>query len=262
MKPLNKKPYFGALSLSELQAVEPYQRSKLNARVVKEIARNFDPVKAGTILVSRRGGKYHVIDGRHRVTGALQANLPKDYKINCQIVEGLTYYQEAELFAKQDKNKTPLSAVQEFNGLLEAQDEESVSIQQNLERIGLRIDTTNSRCLNDIQCVRQIQRLYRTLGGAEFFSLMNLIKQTWGGDVESLSAQMIGGCATFYKTYRGEFNQKTFVKKLNTVKPSAILREGRSDTSATGDLRFAKIILKKYNYKVSSANTLPYRFLG
>jgi len=231
-------------------------------RIVREIAKNYDQLNAGVITVSKRGGKYHIIDGRHRITAAIYGKFPRTFMFDCRVLTGLTYAQEAELFARQDENKTRLTPSQEFNGLLEAENAESLYIQQNLKRIGLEIDTNNTGGIGRIACVRKAQQLYRSMDASDFFAIMDLVYKTWDGDPVSLKAHMIGGCALFHQTYKGEYNEKTFIKKLNAVSPVINLRDGYADSSATGDLKYAKQIHKKYNHKLSEIYALPYKFLG
>src|SRR5262245_47300261 len=74
------------LPIAEIIVDPDYQRA-LRHDLVNKIGREYDIVKAGPILVSRRGGKYYCVDGQHRLAGALQAG---ETEIFAHVVHGLT----------------------------------------------------------------------------------------------------------------------------------------------------------------------------
>ena len=71
------------------------------------------------------------------------------------------------------------------------------------------------------------------------------------------------GMALVLKTYETELDDDVFVKRLSTVDPEEILRRGRADFSTNkAALRFARVILGKYNSQQRGGRKLPYRFRG
>ena len=68
--------------------------------------------------------------------------------------------------------------------------------------------------------------------------------------------------ALFVKTYETELDDRAFVTRLSQVDPEEINRRGRADFSTnSASLRFARVILEKYNGK-RGGRKLPYRFKG
>ena len=56
---------------------------------------------------------------------------------------------------------------------------------------------------------------------------------------------------------------KTFIKRLSAVDPEEIFRWGKVDFSTNkAALRFARVILSKYNSQQRGGRKLPYRFKG
>jgi len=71
------------------------------------------------------------------------------------------------------------------------------------------------------------------------------------------------GMALFVKTYETELVDQTFIKRLSAVDPDEIIRRGKVDFSTNkAALRFARVILSKYNSQQRGGRKLPYRFKG
>ena len=69
--------------------------------------------------------------------------------------------------------------------------------------------------------------------------------------------------ALFLKTYETELDDDVFIKRLSAVDPEEILRRGKADFSTNkAALRFARVILGKYNSQQRGGRKLPYRFKG
>lgn len=66
------------------------------------------------------------------------------------------------------------------------------------------------------------------------------------------------GLTLFLKTYETELDDDVFVKHLSAVGPEEILRRGKADFSANkAALRFARVILDKYNSQQRGAASCP-----
>ena len=67
----------------------------------------------------------------------------------------------------------------------------------------------------------------------------------------------------FLKTYETELDDDVFIKRLSAIDPEEILRRGKADFSTNkAALRFARVILGKYNSQQRGGRKLPYRFKG
>lgn len=109
VKSVNTKPVFYPVDINELYFAD-YQRG-VNYRKVKRYYENYDADIYGIIIVSHRDGKYYVIDGQHRVEVAKRLGLKS---IMCQILEGLTYEDEADKFYKLNTTRTPAQSMSEI----------------------------------------------------------------------------------------------------------------------------------------------------
>ena len=94
-------------------------------------------------------------------------------------------------------------------------------------------------------------------------SALGLIAGAWHGTPSSLKGSIFSGMALFVKTYETELVDQTFIKRLSAVDPDEIIRRGKVDFSTNkAALRFARVILSKYNGHQRGGRKLPYRFKG
>lgn len=242
----------------------PYQRP-VDEKEVDRLIREWDERLLDPLVVSFRDGKFNVVDGQHRIAAMRKMNMGNEVMAVCKIYSGLTYEQEAELCYKLDKAKKRLSLSQSTNALAESgTDEDVAKIKHLVERNGFRW-ALGKRSGKDYEIVstRAVINAYRLLGADDFSRMLRLLGSTWHGESHSLHAVVISGLALFLKTYGTEFNERTFIKRLSVVSPVEIIRRGKLDYS-TGDnsLRYARVILEKYNTTRSTDKKLPYRFTG
>lgn len=60
-----------------------------------------------------------------------------------------------------------------------------------------------------------------------------------------------------------KWTTRLFIRQLSKVDPDEIIRRGKLDYSTGSNaLRYARVILEKYNNQRKNAQKLPYRFTG
>ena len=252
------------LSTGELYSGQPYQRPVLD-RVVDKLVREWDPRLLTPLVVSYRDGRYNLVDGQHRVCAMRKKNGGKDVTALCRVYHGLTYEQEAELYYKLDRAKGHLRLAHATKALVESgADAEIIEIKRLLEDAGFvwALDKPTKEPF-EIEATRAVINAYRLLGGAAFSRMLELIARAWRGTPTSLNASILSGMALFLKTYETELDDDVFIKRLSAVDPEEILRRGKADFSTNkAALRFARVILGKYNSQQRGGRKLPYRFKG
>jgi len=271
MKSKNKTVYknnnteikYNQLPINSLVSSQEYQKDRVDTKVVSSIIKSFNPHRLGTLRVSFRGGTYYVFDGQHRLT-ALKTMYPDGiYFVECEIHYGLTYEEEAKLFAEQNKNKSALTAYHEFNAKMEAKDNDAIEINRIITESGLAVARTNlGQQAGKVRCVKKIETIYKKHGGSMLYKIFCLINKTWNGDIYSLEARFVGGVYLFCVTYDKEIDNNKFIRVLGRVKPQEIIVIGKADISTSGDLRFARVIWQEYNRGSKENNRLPYKFKG
>ena len=252
------------LSTGELYSGQPYQRPVLD-RTVDKLVREWDPRLLTPLVVSHREGRYNLVDGQHRVCAMRKKNGGKDVTALCRVYHGLTYEQEAELYYRLDRAKGHLRLAHATKALVESgADAEIIEIKRLLEDAGFvwALDKPTGEPF-EVEATRAVINAYRLLGGAAFSRMLELVAKTWHGSPGSVKASLLSGMALFLKTYEAELDDDVFIKRLSAVDPEEILRRGKADFSTNkAALRFARVILGKYNSQQRGGRKLPYRFKG
>ena len=89
------------------------------------------------------------------------------------------------------------------------------------------------------------------------------MSHTWRGNPRSLTAALLSGMALFLKTYGTELDDNHFIRRLSVIDPEEIIRRGRLDYSTSNNsLRYARVLLEKYNGTRRTNKQLSYRFKG
>lgn len=244
------------LSTSQLTSGLPYQRPVLQKDVDK-IIREWNGREVTPVVVSFRDGKFNVVDGQHHIEAMRQKAGGRDVIVPCIIHTGMTYEQEAELYARLDRDKKRLTLRQYTKAVVEAgSDANILEVKRLTEDVGFiwALGEPTGEPF-EIAPIRALINAYQLLGGEAFARMLSLLAGAWQGAPNSLKASMLSGMALFIKTYEVELSDRAFIRRMSIVSPEEIIRLGRIETDV--GLRFARIILDKYN---GGGAELPYRF--
>ena len=244
------------LSTARLTSGLPYQRP-VEQKNVDKLVRNWNSLELYPVIVSFRDGKFNVVDGQNRIAAMRQMAGGGDVIVPCIIYTGLTYEQEAELYAKLDKGKRPLTPRQHTKALVESgSDARIMEIKCLVEDVGFvwALGEPTGEPF-EIAPIRALINAHQLLGGEAFARMLSLMAGAWQGTPNSLRASMLSGMALFIKTYEAELNDRAFIRRMSIISPEEIIHLGRIETDV--GLRFARIIRDKYN---GGGAELPYRF--
>ena len=244
------------LSTSQLTSGLPYQRPVLQKDVDK-IIREWNGREITPVVVSFRDGKFNVVDGQHHIEAMRQKAGGRDVIVPCIIHTGMTYEQEAELYARLDRDKKRLTLRQYTKAVVEAgSDANIMEVKRLTEEVGFiwALGEPTGEPF-EIAPIRALINAHQLLGGEAFARMLSLLAGAWQGAPNSLKASMLSGMALFVKTYEVELSDRAFIRRMSIVGPEEIIRLGRIETDV--GLRFARIILEKYN---GGGAELPYRF--
>lgn len=244
------------LSTSQLTSGLPYQRP-VAQKDVDKIVREWNGREVTPVVVSFRDGKFNVVDGQHHIEAMRQKAGGRDVIVPCIIHTGMTYEQEAELYARLDRDKKRLTLRQYTKAVVEAgSDAKILEVKRLTEDVGFiwALGEPTGEPF-EIAPIRALINAYQLLGGEAFARMLSLMAGAWQGTPNSLKASMLSGMALFVKTYETELHDQAFIRRMSIVSPEEIIRLGRIETDV--GLRFARIILDKYN---GGGVELPYRF--
>jgi len=246
------------LPLSKLE-MGKYQKD-LNIDRVKRIVEKFDIHRMRPIEVSFRDGKYWVFDGQHRANAYYLMGLTE---IPAVIHHGLTYQDEAYLFARQQEDVGAVNTNHKWNALVEAKDPETMEIIKLCKDWGFAVLQHNNKG-NNIKCVKTLRDIYREFGPERVGTILMCIKNAWMYLDHSTDVAIIGGIARLARTYSDKFDFNRLTEVLSWTTPKIILRDMESEHHAVrGESRRAAYqIASLYNKGIkNSRNRLDMKAL-
>ena len=182
------------LSTSRLTSGLPYQRP-VEQKNVDKLVRNWNSRELYPVIVSFRDGKFNVVDGQNRIAAMRQMAGGGDVIVPCMIYTGMTYEQEAELYAKLDKGKRPLTPRQHTKALVESgSDARIMEIKCLVEDVGFvwALGEPTGEPF-EIAPIRALINAHQLLGGEAFARMLSLLAGAWQGAPNSLKASMLSG---------------------------------------------------------------------
>lgn len=210
------------VSIDKLVTDDRYQRPQDERRIGK-IVREFDSKILGTIEVSERAdGTFAIIDGQHR----FEALKRLDRKTAPALVhKGLSATEEADLFARLNMTRKPLTACQRFKAQLFAGDQQTVEISEIVTKNGFRV-LEGGEGLGDISAVIALERAYKSHGAENLDATLKNLADLWFGEVAGTTANMISGFSIFLSLY-GERYDEQHAERLRRMPSMTIVRRAQ-----------------------------------
>lgn len=246
------------LNVKNLVSSQPYQRT-VDQKKIGVIVSNFDIHKFGVPKVSYRNGQYYVFDGQHRVIA--YKILFGEGMIECEVHFGLSYEDEARLFAQQYDGATRVDIIYRWNALYEARVEPTYSIVNAVRSIGIDISFTKAKAPGRIIALDKLDMMWKRLGQEETLRVLGLMLQAWPDSPNTFDQKVMIGMKEFFYTYKQEIDDKTFVRQMRKLNPIKIETEGDTDR-ISGALKYAKTIWTFYNHGMRNKGRLDYNFKG
>ncbi|MCL2344009.1 MAG: ParB N-terminal domain-containing protein [Firmicutes bacterium] len=243
---MNEKTTSQHIALIALADIAPsdYQRST-NPTQVANIVKRFDEAKLGTLTVSDRDGKFHIIDGAHRAR-ALRT-LGYTHAL-CVVLTGLTYEQEAEYYRTQNQDKRPLTQADLFKAGLASGDEQCLKINRIVEANGFKIGMAG-RNFFKIAAINTLYTIAEAYGYAELDDTLCLIATTWSGIERASQRECLLGVAEFVHHYGLADFAERMRDKFSVVwyDYTEAMRVQGSIGSATSSKKFCCVLVEHYN---------------
>lgn len=219
--PQNKMGSIGEMKLIDLRDIEiaPYQK-ELSLERVEKIVKKFDINRMRPVDVSFRNGKYYLFDGQHRANAYYLMGYTE---IPAIVHYGLTYEDEAYLFARQQEEVGAVNSNHKWNALREANDPETMEIIRLCKDWGFTVLEQNNKG-NNIKCVKTLRDLYKEFGPQTLGSILRSLKESWNYMDHSTDVAIIGGISKLVRTYP-QFNYTRLIRTLTNTTPKLILRD-------------------------------------
>jgi hypothetical protein len=181
-----------AVRLADLR-VDPDAQRILNERRAQRLADRFLPEAAGAVVVSRRGdGSLYLVDGQHRVRGALLAGVPT---LPAEVHHDLSRRDEATLFLLKNREGVRPSALDEYRVGLTAGLPLFTDTDAELQRRDLTAGSTGP---HTVGAVSGVLRLTEQYGPATLGRTLDVALAAWGrSDGRCWDGTLLGGVGTF-----------------------------------------------------------------
>lgn len=229
---------------------DAYQRP-LDGALVRKIVAHWNSDLMNLPKVSRRDGKYYVFDGQHTIEALKLKNNGKDLDIPCRIYSGMTYEDEARLFAAQNGISKNVTTIQKLRALYEAKDPDVVRVTDIVIEYGYAdpIKNNSSKCSTGFRTLPTALKIYEKCGEGRLRQVLKVITGAWGNDKDGCRSGILNGINIVLSLYMGEFKEADLINSLKRVSPVKLFADAKADTAHSGANRFAYQIVRLYNKK-------------
>lgn len=187
----------------ELMRIDKHYQRAISA-IISQLIKKWGNEKCLFLLVSYRDGVFYIIDGQHRWEAAKAIGIDH---LPCIIFTGLTWQEEARIFAEQNKNITKLTPFDTFKANVACGDISYPEIKTDLElksicdRHGITVQkSTRVKTLKSVTRGRDIIN-QAGAGGLEWiFTLIESIH--WEVHKETYASKMLDLFKWIYMDYK------------------------------------------------------------
>ena len=245
---------FTRLSSMALESDVSYQRP-IDAKRVARIVENFDARLVNPLKISNRDGRFYVFDGAHTLAALKEVSKFDNFMVPCMVFHGLSYEDEAYLFALQRGESKEVATAMRIRALILSGDPKAADFRQRTEDAGFRLSTTHSSANSAFACIEKLWRIYET--DAQLYSdSLRLLMDCWHGEKWSLAANIVGGMSVFLRAYGKEYSRDRFLKKVGSADLAA-LNKNRADDPRK-DYCYAYALFRLYNRSGGKGSLEPY----
>lgn len=187
------------------------QREHKQPRVDHLVA-HFDPEQLEPPVVNCRGGRYYVMDGRHRTLAAKEV-FGDDHQIQCWVYVDLTEQQEAEYFLR--KNDTlAVAAMDKYRIGVNAERETESDIDRIVRACGYVV--SKQKVEGAIGAVGTLRRVYERGGPRVLARTIRMIDGAWGS--AGMDSAVLDGIGLLCGRYNGDLEDAVAVAKFHNMR--------------------------------------------
>lgn len=235
---------FELIPIRNLVSNQEYQRP-LSEGHIRRALEEFDVYQINPVKVSRRDGTNFVFDGQHTIEIVASESGSRDTPVWCMVYDDLKYTEEAHIFSEQQKHVKNLVPYEMFHAHIEAGDEKQMMIETTVKSYGLTITSSNQP--NGICAVSTLEKIYDKYGQAVLDTTLRLAVQTWEGEANSLSGNILMGIARIVVSYGDLIKEDIFKDHVGKVSVKQIGRTAKD--RRPGALGYSEAMMILYNNK-------------
>ena len=231
-----------------------YQRP-IDVKEVRKIVTHWDENQVNPPKVSYRNGKFYVFDGQHTINALKLRNNGKDVDVLCRVYTGLTYEDEARLFAAQNGISKAVSKAQRVKALYEAKDPDVMAVLEIVLSHGRSDLSAMSDASKQFWAFAKALDIYKKRGANRVDTIMGIIDLAWGTDFDGYRSKILSGLNILLDTYPNEVKVGELAKRLSLVTPTKIEAEAAADNIHRGAKGYAFQMVLAYNKGRKKAST-------
>ena len=192
--------------------LKPHPRAQREYRPhrAEQLASVFQLEGMGFIVVSQHGDLYYIIDGQHRVQALLLIGFSEDDVLQCEVYEGLTDEQDAELFLERN-DYLNVAALDKFKTAVLAGREDEVAVDACVRAQGLSVGYSE----NSIRAVSALMEAYRRTDTVGLAKTLRIIRDAYGS--RGFEGAVIQGTALCIQRYNGKLDEETMIRALSSA---------------------------------------------
>ena len=231
----------------------------INKKKVDRIVENFREDEVRPVIVSRhKDGSITILDGQHTAK-ALSIIYGNDCLVWCDIREGLSYEEEANLFVRLNTDINLLGKPDEIRGRIESNETDAVAFKKYVEAAGYTLFGGS----NPLTAITTAYKIYseKCCGGTFLTNLLSTVDQIWPDNSNATNAAILKGIRNLlvYNKDQG-VDRVNLVKKLRKKTPAQLVAEGKENQKTMINTSSAKgvylAIVATYNARLSPEKKL------
>lgn len=194
---------------------------------VNTIKRKFNPNLKNPVVASFRDEAYWIIDHQHQAQAEYELNgCDPNTPIECDVLFGLTYEQEAELYYDLNTSSRPLKFVDKIIGKIEAKDENALRFHNIVESCGYVL---GGNANNSLRAVSFAWKIFNKANGDEKLKrILTLTYDCWPNSKDGAQKPLIEGLLLFMQYHGDEFKRDHFIKVFSMADPCEIVRQAKT----------------------------------
>lgn len=213
------------------------------------IAADLDLNNIGFPILNHRDGIFWVLDGQHRVAALKQFGFGDKDAIECEVFDGLTDAEMADIFLGRDARK-PIPIYDKFHVACTAGHRRERDIQRTVESNGQKI--TRNQKGGGVSAVGALGKVYDRSGDTVLGQVVRAINLGFAGESAAFDAAIIEGLGLVFNRYNGRTNERDLGARLSDLRNGSreLLRKAEAIRLRTGNQKkqcIAAAVVDIYN---------------
>lgn len=188
----------------------PRAQREFDSGWAAKLAADFNLEGMGHVTLNKRDGHYYCCDGQHRLAALKLLGFADDDAVSCDVYEGLSEVEEADLFLDLNNHKS-VTSFDKFRVGVYANRDEETAIVRYVKAQGLNVSRGGG-----ISCVHALRIAYRLQGPSGFSKTLRIIRDSFGD--AGFTTQILGGLSLFSHRYDGNIDEARAIAQLSAVR--------------------------------------------